>query len=237
MATPTQPSRVPYLVLAFALLGIGGYLFVRHEAKTPPPDEGPGGPLEPEDPTALRPVEVTAPLANDGAATSPGVLPSLDRAKADAIRARLKALYGGGTPAIMPAPQASSDPPFGVMPTDPNDATVLKEYIRSRVKDDYFPLAKSCYENALVQKPDLAGRYVMTFRISGDRRVGGVVESAEEDPQTTLTDEKFSTCMRESMMAVSFDAPPRDGHVDVTYPIEFSPDDAGENDAHDAGGT
>lgn len=233
MATPPPRSRVPYLVLAFALFGLGGYLVVRHDESAPPPPEDPGGPLATAaDEAAVRPSAAAAP-ATDGA--SPSALPVLDRAKADAIRARLKTLYGE-TPAVTPPPRPSGDPPFGVMPTDPNDATVLREYIRARVKDDYFPLAKSCYENALVQKPDLAGRFVMKLRISGDRRVGGVVESAEEAPETTLKDEKFSTCMRESMMAVSFDAPPHGGHVDVTYPIEFSPDDAGEGERPDAGG-
>ena len=31
--------------------------------------------------------------------------------------------------------------------------------------------------------------------------------------------------MRESMMAVSFDAPPEGGSVTVKYPIVFSPED------------
>ncbi|MEO8797806.1 MAG: hypothetical protein ABI551_07975, partial [Polyangiaceae bacterium] len=107
MATPPPPSRVPYLVVVFALLGIGGYLFVRHEAKSAPPDEGSSEPLGPATPPVLRPVEVTTVLGNDGTATSPSAPPVLDRAKADAIRARLKALYSAGTPAITPAPQAS----------------------------------------------------------------------------------------------------------------------------------
>jgi hypothetical protein len=36
--------------------------------------------------------------------------------------------------------------------------------------------------------------------------------------------------MRESMMSVTFDAPPEGGEVTVVYPVRFSPedDDAGE---------
>ncbi|HEX7667511.1 MAG TPA: AgmX/PglI C-terminal domain-containing protein [Polyangiaceae bacterium] len=221
---------MPYLVAAFVLFGIGGYLILRHEAKTPPPD-GASSALDNADPIALPPTEQSgAVAANDAAPAKTNGMPELDRAKADAIRARLKMLYGGGEPPPITPPPKAANEQYPVMPSDPNDGTVLKEYIRARVKDDYFPLAKSCYENALAQKPNLAGKFVMKFTISGDRRVGGVVDSTEEDPATTMHDEQFSTCMKESMMSVSFDAPPKDGKVDVTYPIEFSPGDGGDSD-------
>ena len=49
-------------------------------------------------------------------------------------------------------------------------------------------------------------------------------------PGSTLDDPEVLTCLRESMMSVTFDAPPEGGEVTVKYPIEFSPedDDAGE---------
>ncbi|MGH7281497.1 MAG: AgmX/PglI C-terminal domain-containing protein [Polyangiaceae bacterium] len=152
--------------------------------------------------------------------------PMLDRARADAIRDRLKALYAQ-TPAASETAQNKPDPQYPVMPHDPAENDVLKEYIHQRIKDDYFPLAKSCYENALAKSPKLGGRLVMSFRIVGDRRVGGVVESADVDPSSTIQDDELMTCMKESMMAVSFDAPPNDQPVTVKYPIELSPDDGG----------
>ena len=48
---------------------------------------------------------------------------------------------------------------------------------------------------------------------------------------TTITDPEFQTCVRESMMSVSFAAPPNDGEVTVVYPITFSnSDDDGGSD-------
>jgi len=47
---------------------------------------------------------------------------------------------------------------------------------------------------------------------------------------TTIDDKEMQTCLRESMMSVTFDAPPEGGEVTVVYPVLFSPedDDAGE---------
>ena len=42
---------------------------------------------------------------------------------------------------------------------------------------------------------------------------------------TTLDDAEMQDCVRESMMSVSFDAPPGDGELTVVYPILFSPDE------------
>ncbi len=42
---------------------------------------------------------------------------------------------------------------------------------------------------------------------------------------TSIDDSEMQTCVRESMMSVSFDAPPHDGEVTVVYPIEFAPDE------------
>ena len=172
----------------------------------------------------------SAPLASASSgpvARNPDGTPVLDRAKADAIRARLKALYGE-MPATPETAQNKPNAPYPVMPHDPDQNDVLKEYIHQRIKDDYVPLAKSCYENALVKSPKLGGRLVMSFRIVGDRRVGGVVDSSEIDPSSTIQDEELSTCMKESMMAVSFDAPPDDKAITVKYPIVLSPGDGGE---------
>lgn len=42
---------------------------------------------------------------------------------------------------------------------------------------------------------------------------------------TTITDPEVQICLRESMMSVSFDAPPRGGEVTLVYPLAFSPGD------------
>ena len=54
---------------------------------------------------------------------------------------------------------------------------------------------------------------------------GGVVDEVKIMGDTTLDDPEMQTCVKESMMSVSFDAPPDDGKLSVVIPITFSPDE------------
>ncbi|MEO7113223.1 MAG: AgmX/PglI C-terminal domain-containing protein [Polyangiaceae bacterium] len=225
MADEKQSSPLPRIIAAasFVLLAVIYFFHSQAEKKKPigpPPEEN-------------APIANTADLSTPNGSTTPVApidpnLPRLDRAHADALREKLKQL--ALTPPTSEAPVKSGSGDYPVMPhgegaSDP----ALRDYIHQKIKDDYLPLAKSCYENALVKTPDLSGRLVMKFKIVGDKRVGGVVDSVETDPETTMHDDPFLQCVQESMMAVSFDAPPNDGSVTVKYPLIFSPGDGGES--------
>jgi hypothetical protein len=91
------------------------------------------------------------------------------------------------------------------------------------MKEQFFPLAGQCYDNMSAKHPL---KVVLDFRIVGDKRVGGVVDQASlsmGDGGAPL-DPEFERCMTESMMSVSFAAPPNEREVTVTYPIELAPD-------------
>jgi hypothetical protein len=164
----------------------------------------------------------------------------LDRARADRFREQLHALFAeAGALRVPGAPLASAEPPaaasaFRTMPLlPPDDAgrqSVDPSYIQSVVRNDYFPLAKQCYASALERNPKLVGRVEFSFSILGDPRVGGVVDNLTLGDGTTIDDTEMQTCMRESMLAVTFDAPPEGGEITITYPIEFT------NEDDDAGG-
>jgi hypothetical protein len=160
--------------------------------------------------------------------------PKLDRAKADRMREEIRALLAEAGPlglmgAASAEPAAPRDAGFPTMPTlgtwDGGDPRVDPKYIQQRVREDLFPLARGCYADAMKRDPKVAGRLVVSFRIIGDHKVGGVVDDAKLTDETTIADPEFQTCVRESMMSVSFDAPPNDGEITVVYPILFSPDD------------
>jgi hypothetical protein len=96
-----------------------------------------------------------------------------------------------------------------------------------------FPLLHQCYEDTLRRHPTLGGRLVLTFSIVGDPAVGGIVEDADFAEESSIQDDEMRTCVRESLMTLTFDKPPTGGgYVTVKYPIEFAPD---EPDAGDAG--
>lgn len=167
---------------------------------------------------------------SDSGATHTG--PKLDRAQADRMREEIRsllveagvlALAGEPIEAAAPAPTYGSMPVLGV--DEAGNAKVDPKYIQARVREDLFPLALDCYTDALKRTPTLAGKLVVYFRVIGDHKVGGVVDEAKLVDGTTIDDRDMQTCVRESMMSVSFDAPPQDGELTVVYPIEFSPDD------------
>jgi hypothetical protein len=111
-------------------------------------------------------------------------------------------------------------------PPAPAPLPVLdKDYIQSRIRDDFVPMAKECYEAALARDGGLGGKMVFQFAIVGDESVGGIVESAELDPSSTLSESELVTCMRESLLSVTFVPPPHGGRVTVTYPFVLTPGD------------
>jgi hypothetical protein len=112
----------------------------------------------------------------------------------------------------------------------PNEKTATRlpqldrEYIRAAISEQLLPVAIECYESALADDPGLAGKLVAEFTIVGVEEVGGVVEDAQINAdESTLDSEFVRECMRESLMAVTFEPPPDGGQVQVTYPFEFSP--------------
>jgi hypothetical protein len=99
-----------------------------------------------------------------------------------------------------------------------------REYIRSAITEQLLPVAIECYESALADDPALAGNIVAEFTIVGSEEVGGVVEEAVINAdESTLDSEFVRECMRESLLAVTFEPPPDGGQVKVTYPFTFSP--------------
>jgi hypothetical protein len=171
----------------------------------------------------------------DGGSAAPAehAVAALDRARADRMREELRALFAKSGPAWGPAEpsasaSASAAPRFPTMPVVPAgdaEGSVDPKYVQSVVRGDFFPLARECYAAAAVKNPALAGTVELKFKILGDPAIGGVVSEATLGDKTTIDDAEMQTCMKESMMSVTFAAPPHGGEVSVTYPIEFSPED------------
>jgi hypothetical protein len=99
-----------------------------------------------------------------------------------------------------------------------------RAYIQTRIRSDFVPLAEQCYESLLASQPQARGKAVVEFAIAGDPSVGGIVESAELSEDSTLKEPEFETCLRESLLSVTFEPPAEGGRVTITYPFEFSPD-------------
>lgn len=132
------------------------------------------------------------------------------RRKADAVRAQLH--RSAPNYANMPAPIGSGT----------QKGLPLGDYLDDVIHREFFPMGEACYADFLRTRPDAGGSLVLDVVIAGDSAVGGVVDSVDVDAGATLAQNDFITCVRESMMAMTFKAPPG-GHVTFTLPMEFSP--------------
>jgi hypothetical protein len=175
-----------------------------------------------------RPSQAAASV--DGAAAqareSSSELEHQRRAVADKLRKQLAALgYGRTAPTKPPA----SAEPAARMPSPVGSGNQASEaqgkYIQQVVREQFFPVAGSCYEALLARTPHAEGVVVLHLSIVGNDDLGGVVEHVEVlDEGTTLTDADFVTCVRESMYTTTFDAPPAgQNSITVTYPFSFAP--------------
>ncbi|MCB9590656.1 MAG: AgmX/PglI C-terminal domain-containing protein [Polyangiaceae bacterium] len=150
------------------------------------------------------------------------------RERRDEMRRRIYEAFKQAPPPEAPAPKpakaATAPAPAAPQSAKPR-GTLPKGYIQKRIREDFIPLAKECYEAALERDPDLGGKLTVNFEIVGDESVGGIVESAELAEDSEIQDEEFMYCMRESMLSMTFEPPKGGGSVGVTYPFLFSNED------------
>lgn len=154
------------------------------------------------------------PASADAAARSPAVAARREtRERADAIRKRLEE-RGRALPS---APSSRRSPE-----AEREAAQRRREFLQKAVREQYIPVAKSCYDELLSRLPQAAGKVVLYFSIVGDQETGGVVDHVETQDGTTFDDPEFLLCMRESLYSTLFDPPPY-GETTVEYPLELSP--------------
>lgn len=95
----------------------------------------------------------------------------------------------------------------------------LDEDLIRRVVQAHMPETRACYEVLLASDADASGVMAIDFTIDESGEVRDPVIHAEE-----LTDATMQDCMRDTVLAWKFPRP-TGGHVTVTYPFLFVPDD------------
>ncbi len=219
----TSVKRVAALVAAaMAVVSFGLLAAVRHRIWQPPAGQSASSatPMPIDGPVSANETSRAVSLASEPRTPVLSPRTILDRKRRDEVRAQIKpALESQGI---------EYDPKTGLtIPAGSNGPShnLTREYIQARVREDFYPLARSCYEDALQKSPKLHGRFVIDFMIVGDAKVGGIVDQAKINEKSDIDDPEFATCVRESMLSMVFAPPENDGWVTVTYPILFSPDD------------
>jgi hypothetical protein len=177
---------------------------------------------------------VTDPAASTGAtpATS-GTPPDAaigktisDRAVRDALRQRVLAAWAAdGDPEVA---QAARQGRF--LPAPPSDGGdgLGPEYLSEVLQDQYLPMARTCYEELLSRK-DAGGRLKTTFTIVADEKLGGIIDDVSATGEGGIEDERFVTCVRESMYTLAIRPPAHGGTATVHISDDF-PTDHSEHD-------
>jgi len=222
-------SKSPLVAVSVAILGLAGglaYFLVRVDAPMPP---------------VAQPLELAQVEYSDGLSSTPRGPPrqvearppsapapnTASRMSRDLKREQIWRALDHSPPARRD-PAEHTDPLAD--PPDPADPLALDlpplatQYIQDAIQEQLVPVAIECYESALEDQPELAGQLLVEFEIVGAEDIGGIVERATINAESTLDSAFVSECMRESVMAVTFEPPPDGGRIAVTYPFNFEPE-------------
>lgn len=117
---------------------------------------------------------------------------------------------------------------------EPNDLKEFGSFVSQAIKEDFMPMAQACAKELAVRQPDAGGSVRVAFKLLGDKKIGGVVDEAKvEGGKSTLHDDKFETCMRESMYGVYFDPPPFGGEATLNFDVGIKGDGQGGIESDD----
>jgi hypothetical protein len=94
------------------------------------------------------------------------------------------------------------------------DREVIRRIVRLHINEVRF-----CYEQELPRHPELAGRLVVGFTITGN----GQVISSVTEPSSTLADPRVASCVTQAVLRWPFPKPTGGGLVMVSYPFQLQP--------------
>ncbi len=132
------------------------------------------------------------------------------------MREKIYRAFGRALPSSGTAPSATKGSHAPLQKLD-------KKYIQERLREDFKPPAKECYEAALERDKSLAGKMVIEFTIVGDESVGGTVDSATLPDESTLVESDLSMRVRQSLLSMSFAPPENGGMTTVRIPFFLAP--------------
>jgi hypothetical protein len=231
--TMSSPSRTS-IILGIGLLMTSGFCAIWLLASRDAPHRTGSAEslVEPTPTTTIEATRARAEPALEAEVSPPSVEPTRadkpapDREAANRMRTDIQRALAR-QPAVTSRPSDSAAP----RPEGPVDVSELSEhnrkYLRERVQEDLLPPVVDCYSAALAADPKLSGTLALQFAVIGDPEIGGVVEYAEViAEESTLISEFMAECVRESTLAMTFEAPPEGGRFELDYPLVFEPDDS-----------
>jgi len=102
-------------------------------------------------------------------------------------------------------------------PAQAGEGQLDKDLIR-RVVRAHLPEIRTCYNEGLARKPELAGKLTVDFTVGPDGHVSG----SEIQAGSTVGDATVEACIQSTVLKWLFPKPDG-GSVAVSYPFELAP--------------
>jgi hypothetical protein len=158
-----------------------------------------------------------------------------DPAKREELRRQLlAAIAAAQDEADAAAPGGGGAPAVGRGQRETNDVNEFGRFVTQAVNESFVPMAQECANELRGRRPDAGGAATVAFKLLGDDKVGGVVDSAEiVRAKSTIDDVAFATCIRESLYGVYFDPPPVGGEATLDFEVRLDQSDGGVENVDD----
>jgi hypothetical protein len=144
---------------------------------------------------------------------------AVDAALARAVRdARLhdemrRRILGEAEPAAAP-------PPAKDRLTRRPEGTLDRDWLDTRMREDFRPMARACFRELLARDAGTEGRVQLRLTVVGDETIGGVIDEVTIDEDaSTISDDRFRTCLTESMSTLALPPPAHGGTATVVVPL------------------
>lgn len=143
----------------------------------------------------------------------------IEKPRRDALLERMRVARAARTTGSA-SPTTSTPPALPALP-----GMINKDDIRAGVRA-VIPLLAECYGNAQDRLTTKSGKIVVQMHLTGEPDVGTLIESAEIGGDAHFTsDAELVECFQQTMLSVELPPIAGGGTIDVTYPIEFAPND------------
>ena len=145
----------------------------------------------------------------------------IEKPRRDALLERMRVARAARTSGG--ASTSAGSTPRPALPALPG--MINKDDIRAGVRA-VIPLLAECYDNAQDRLTTKAGKIVVQMHLTGEPDVGTLIESAEIGGDAHFTsDAELVECFQQTLLSVEQPPIAGGGTIDVTYPIEFAPND------------
>lgn len=165
-------------------------------------------------------------LSSRAHALSPAARQALQHAIAEHRTARL----------AQPTPHAAAAPALGAPEAEPlslTNKTGQDNDWERRQLAILNELLADCYRLARDEQPDLSGKLGISYTLTGEPGVGGVVDDIRfMDDYSTIDQPTMRECTRESLFALELDPPPEGVSVAREITLRFDPDARDSLPAH-----